>query len=951
MARVALILPCLLLFASSFLSSQQLPFKSYTVQDGLVANPVRRIYQDSKGFIWIATWEGLSKYDGNKFTNFSMASGLSFNLVNDLYEDRDGKIYVAENDGSIDVIQHDRVLKNPNANKIVVNRFFKTNKEKLYVGTDGKGLFEFREGKLYPLPTHLPVSITDYVPLNDSMAIVSSGEDYLMVDEELNVLGQLSSLASDFNKVYRDSKHRVWICSPTGLKLVAPVQKRKGSIDLSPLPPPFNISLFRNQAIYNIFEDRDGNVWISTTKGLARIEPSGKIQFLSGSLGLATLTIPAIYQDREENIWIGSQQGLMKLVTKNDVRVFTTENGLQHDEVFDIVPFEDKYIGLGIGLKGQKINTADFSIKPLDASRETILSYAKKQRLFGFLSLKYFNDSLKREVLCAAADGQENIFLGTTEGIVTISHARADKITLPYRITTLVFDRQGYLWAGTWKNGLFRITPHYKQDSIQFTIDDLTSLCPENGIRSGFLDSKGNLWFGTRYNGAFRISGSDYLGYTVLPYNTSHDLTSNFVRVFDEDEKGNIWIGTYSGINKLKPSGQGYQVFNFSRISNQFRIINSIYAAPGGVVWCGGYPGLIRFRDDQLDTLAAFPVFINSVQAGKPEDSLHESTKEQLSLAHNHNMMRFEFSSPFFINEREVFYSYRLAGSNDTSWSRPSNQHAVMYASLQPGSYRFEVRALGWNGQWGTASGYSFTIRPPFWKTGWFIGACMLLVAAVLYLLYRYRINQLMKLQKVRNRIATDLHDDIGSTLTNISILTELSKNNIGDPRMAQVFIGRISEEVSSSGQALDDIVWSINTQNDSLQQVTARMRRFAAEMFDGVNIQYSLQMEEQFDALKLNMEQRRDVFLIYKEALNNIYKHARAKNVTVKLGVEKRHLHITIADDGTGFDTNLVTSRNGIKSLRERVINWKGNISIESVPGKGTTISVFLPLKNTSLK
>ena len=351
-------------------------------------------------------------------------------------------------------------------------------------------------------------------------------------------------------------------------------------------------------------------------------------------------------------------------------------------------------------------------------------------------------------------------------------------------------------------------------------------------------------------------------------------------------------------------------------------------------------------RDDQIEAIAALPVYITSVILGSGKNKLNPLPDEKnISISYRQNQAQFEFTAPGFINEKQLLYSYRLSGSEDTAWSQPANVYSVYYASLQPGRYGFEARALGWDGNFGKSAAFNFIIRPPFWQTRWFIGICILTLGFLFYIFYRYRINQLLKIQQVRNRIATDLHDDIGSSLTNISLLSELSNKNIQNPQQARIFIERISEEVNSSGQALDDIVWSINAQNDSLEQMLARMRRYAAEIFDATGISYTLQMEEQFASRKLNMEQRRDVFLIYKEALNNIYKHAGAKEVRIKLHIEKKCLHLNIADDGKGFDTTATTHRNGLKNMQHRAAKWKGYIRVVSFLGKGTSIEMSMPL------
>jgi len=215
----------------------------------------------------------------------------------------------------------------------------------------------------------------------------------------------------------------------------------------------------------------------------------------------------------------------------------------------------------------------------------------------------------------------------------------------------------------------------------------------------------------------------------------------------------------------------------------------------------------------------------------------------------------------------------------------------------------------------------------------------------LLYALYRYRIKQLVRLQKVRNRIATDLHDEIGSNLTNISILSNLSKKSLSQPQQANDFLQRISEEVSSSSQALDDIIWSVNSSHDTMEQTVARMRRYAAELFDAANIRYELQLDPVFEEKKLAMEQRRDIYLLFKESVNNISKHAGAREVSIQLAIVHNHLLLQVKDDGKGFDTMKEFNRHGLKGMKERVNKWKGKITVESAEQKGTVIEIRLPL------
>ena len=453
---------------------------------------------------------------------------------------------------------------------------------------------------------------------------------------------------------------------------------------------------------------------------------------------------------------------------------------------------------------------------------------------------------------------------------------------------------------------------------------------------------------GTRYAGAFCLTERSDREFDVQHFNRQSGLMSDWVSSFSETSKGDVWIGTYAGIDKLVKTISGYRVFNFSKTVNFFADIKKIIPVSDDSWICLANSGIAIFKDENLQWQPPLQPTVFSTSLGILENrfTVVLPTKK-ISVRPNQNAARFEFGALGFMNERQILYSYRLKGSSDTSWSAPENLHEASYASLSPGEYTFEVKTLGWNGEYSIPASFSFFIATPFWKQWWFIALCVLAITGFFYTLYRYRIRQLLRLQTVRNNIATDLHDDIGSSLTNISILSELSSKNILEPEKAQPFLQRISEEVQASSQAMDDIIWSVNSHNDSLQETMARMRRYAAELFDNSDIKCHLALAEDADNKKLTMEQRRDVYLIYKEALNNIHKHAEANNVWINVGQNQSYLLMKIKDDGKGFNIDKITHRNGLKNLRSRAEKWNGKIQIRSQVKKGTSIEIKIPLKD----
>jgi two-component sensor histidine kinase len=553
---------------------------------------------------------------------------------------------------------------------------------------------------------------------------------------------------------------------------------------------------------------------------------------------------------------------------------------------------------------------------------------------------------LSSGVFCSA-ESASSIAFGYDRGLQLFFPGKQPVLLLDsVRIQTIHYDQKGDLWVGTWYEGLYRVKIDNLNGRVRY-IDTLTSDVGTAFIRSMLIDKKENIWVGTRYNGIVRLSPRPGGNFSKTVFDRKQGLLSDWVYCLSESAEGDIWVGTLSGINKLVPFGNGYRVFNFSRVLNFYATVNSIVTFPGKNVICSSDKGVLRFTETGLEKQEALPVIITNVHLGQ-SDSNYAISGRNIRLKYFQNYAGFEFTSTGYVNEKEMLYSYRLMGSADTGWSLPASVHAVEYASLKPGNYRFEVRMFGWNGYYGPVNGFPFHIGKPWWQTGVFYGLLALLVTGLLYMFYQYRIRQLVRIHQVRNHIATDLHDDIGSTLTNISILSELSMKTLQQPAVASQFLSRIKDEVQSSNQALDDIIWSVNSRNDSMQETIARMRRFAGDLFDNTSTLCHLEIAEPAPGRRLNMEQRRDLYLIYKESLTNIYKHAAAKNVWIRIKLSPQWLDLEIEDDGKGFETDILTHRNGLKNLRFRVEKWQGSLQLDSVAGKGTRIVIKWPVGNS---
>jgi signal transduction histidine kinase len=237
-------------------------------------------------------------------------------------------------------------------------------------------------------------------------------------------------------------------------------------------------------------------------------------------------------------------------------------------------------------------------------------------------------------------------------------------------------------------------------------------------------------------------------------------------------------------------------------------------------------------------------------------------------------------------------------------------------------------------------------VKPPFWLTGWFFSAVITFVTFMAYAMHRQRINRLLAVEQVRNRVARDLHDDMGSTLSTINILSSMAKAKLNtDAIKTGEYINKISDNSQRMMEAMDDIVWAIKPVNDNMQKVTGRMREFATSVLEAKDIELDFRVDKEVYDVKTDMEARRDVFLIFKEAVNNAVKYSRCDKVWVHISAQHGRLMLLVKDNGIGFDVKQADAGNGLGNMRKRADTLNAQLQVQSRPGEGTRVSLSLPL------
>ena len=514
-------------------------------------------------------------------------------------------------------------------------------------------------------------------------------------------------------------------------------------------------------------------------------------------------------------------------------------------------------------------------------------------------------------------------------------------------------DDAGSVWVGfdgslaRYRDGTFRL----------FTAGDGV---PPGFIRDIHRDRTGRLWLASARSGLVRIDDGQSERPTFVTYNVATGLSSNDVEAITEDLDGRIYAGGGRGLDRLAPATG--RVTHFTTADGlapgRFR---AAFRDRAGVLWFGTSSGLTRLALMPERAALSPPVFISGVQVnGVPESisALGERAGSLADFAPDRNQLRFDFVGLGFRSGDVLRYQYRLFGT-DAGWSSSSTQRSVTYAGLGAGKYTFVVRAVDTDGNVSAQpAAVTFGILRPVWQRVWFLTLMALAAFGITYALYRYRLVRLLEMANLRTRIATDLHDDIGANLTRIALLSEVATRHLYAPRRGSratdgpvstvsddaplASIARIARESVSS---MSDIVWAINPARDTLLDLTRRMRQHADEIFTLRDIELHFETPDGSNDLRLGVDVRRDLLLIFKEGVNNAARHATCTQVAIAFRIEGSHILLTIADNGTGFDTSLESEGQGLMSMRRRARRLNGTLDIMSGKGHpGTTLALTIP-------
>ena len=413
-----------------------------------------------------------------------------------------------------------------------------------------------------------------------------------------------------------------------------------------------------------------------------------------------------------------------------------------------------------------------------------------------------------------------------------------------------------------------------------------------------------------------------------------------------KDNAGNVWVGSDEGLFRYQVQQSKIESFDYwDNVQGNFINPSSFYRKPGGNLYIGGIRGINYFVPENIpEKKDILQVSIMKMTVNNDDTSFLRNKKD-LSLHYFQNTIELEFMAPYYGNASTVQYRYRLRGI-DTTWINNGTSNTVRFAALPPGNYAFSVAASINNIDWYESSEpVSFFIHPPFWKTWWFMMLMAFTIIALLYILYWYEFKKRLEMERMRLKISRDLHDDVGSVLSSINISSEVAlRQGVQDHQLHQ-FLSRIKESSALSMESMSDIVWAINPVNDSLDKILARMREFAGDICEPKNIDYHFSISPDLNHVRMDLNKRKDLYLIYKEAINNAVKYSVCTRIEIKLERRRQTLILRVADNGKGFDQHSVKVGNGLKNMQERANEINASITIQSAPGVGTIVELVIPV------
>lgn len=916
----------------------------WSTPDGLPQSSVVALTQTRDGYLWLGTLNGLVRFDGNSFTRFNVNNtpGLPGNGIVFLFEDSQTNLWVGTDSGGLGRMERGGLKTVDRPGTGVVVAAFEDESGTVWFATNDRKFFCWRLGVIERSPVLYPAQLR----------FLTLRAYHLIHSEAGGVSWQLD-------------KGRV--------------EKFRGSkreSDFGPLP-------WGNAIITALAQDDAGNLIVGTRgAGVFWFAADGTYRRITRAEGLSQDFVLSLCFDTEGNLWVGTDGGGLDRVRK---KIFTAPEALSGGVAQSVEEDEQGGLWTAFNLRGLiywRTNEAQAFKIPADNAAWCVLADRRGQVWAGTSGQGLFRlqDGGFQPVPEAAQAGQKifcllesrsgAVWVGGESGLARYDGQSWNFFALPAGripgpVRALAEDAAGVIWVGTENEGLFNV--------VDARLEPVKA--PVKSVSCLLVAGDGTLWVGTPAHGLVRwVSGAWHTFSS-----TQNGLVNDDIGSLAEDAEGNLWIGSFEGLVRLGKKSVGEVVSgSAAKLSCRTFLTRECSA--------GAQPAALRARDGRLwfPTIEGAvavnpadlkinsnppPVIIESVLIDGVElktNLLASGWSAAVTLAPQNEQLEIRFTALSFSAPKGSALGVRFRFSlveADTraeaaSFTDIGGERVVRLPRLAPGAYRFQVIACNEDGVWNRAGAtLAITVQPPFWRTPGFIitGILALLgaLAGIIYLVSTAKLKRQLRaaqqkelIEKERARIARDLHDQLGANLTQVTLLGEMAEMDKELPGEVEQHAQQICVTARETTRALDEIVWAVNPSNDTLEGLANYACKYAQDYFALAGVSFRAELPPNLPPAPILPEVRHNVFLAFKEAVNNVVKHAHATEARVKLTWQPGLFVLTIADNGKGLgDLTGKELRNGMKNMKRRLADVRGDFEI--VPGEngGTVVRLSVPL------
>jgi len=973
------------------LYAQQYLFARYTPKNGLVNNRTRSLYQDSRGRLYIATFGGLSVYDGSRFINYTTDNGLAASLVNDIMEMGDDSLWIVPNGAALHCLVHGVISDVHTADGFypVTNQLVRCSDGFIYAISDN-GLFRYQQNRFVRIPLTDDQGRTEDGPI--VQAVETNHHLLLLTDQFMGAFPGPGSLllydlrtqkltatarGPDFLFLLKTPGDSLFTATGKGVRWLDPAALKKDSIRPRPMPAPWQAA---GPVICRyLYTDRRHDLWLSTNEELIRIDAATGIpQPFTTANGLPPGFTVGMLQDKESTFWLANDRnGIVKWPERPVAWYSTPRPGFTVSDLC-VAPGTDSVWFYDANRRALLLLQERDSVQQLFLPEGPIpinaRPYIGKSAWFvagADLYALQFLPGHRYRVTPALHDSTfeygsgcfdpkgDLVFVSRKLTVVPAGQTplrRSLQVPLPYLCDEAAIDPKGRIWTVTRNDKLlvFGITPSGTGLRLQ-TLASFHNV-PGGSARSITVDTAGRVYIGTRDHGLYCLFFDELRLRSIQHLTTGNGLSENFINYLHCDPDNTVWACTPAGLDRIRYDDSRFTIDNLTYSHDNYQGIYRVFSTRRRTQWALVMQGYIKAgpfpakRPDYHPHVLFSQVVVDNTLSP-------DTSRKTLTLPYDHSTITFHIGVTSYIEEAQIRYSYLLEGSSNRQWSPLTPESAIHFVNLPPGKYTLRVKARFLAGDYPDAgSSYAFVIHPPWWQTtGFRIGLILVLVALTIMIIRTYIRRRLLHqrlelesqqaIEKERTRIATDMHDELGAGLSRIKFLSE----TIGIKKQQQL---PIEEEITGirrySHEMIDkmgEIVWALNERNDSLSDLLSYTRSYAAEYLLQAGIHCQVESPAEMPSCFVSGEFRRNVYLTIKEALHNIVKHSQAERVVIRMTVQPgRFLTVAIEDDGTGFDRESIRPfANGLNNMQRRIGDLGGTLYIYT--GPGTTVRLSVPL------